>query len=790
MLAQGEIDALVTLDTYGSSADIVPVCKVGSAGSYFGVNKNRPDIKQELDSAMNRIMDDNRNFNRQMEEKYAKASGLTGFLTADELDWYSSHGTIKVGYKADYLPFCGFDATTQSLTGTLADFLAFAATCEKNAELHFETQPFDTIEDALQALENGEIDCLFPVNLSSYDGEQLGVIITDPLVSTEMYAAVRTADRQGVSKDQDMKVAIAKGSLNFETFVMDHFPNWEMVFYDDTASGFKAVGSGEADCALVSNYRLNRMSDLCEQNKLSTLATDETLDLAFAVRRTDDCLYSILNKICHLMPDSAINSSLTTNSFTDDRVTFGEYLRDNWLSVVVAVVVVALVIIALLLMSIRSERKANRERQLITAVELDNLTKLYNRNFFFEYANRIHQKNPEPQMDAIVINIEQFHSVNELHGREFGDQVLQALGTEIRSFLDQTEGIGGRFEADRFDIYCEPQEDYGVLLDGFQSKISQQFPNASILLRAGVAPWQEGVEPIQQFDRARTASGTIRGTEKHLMVYDNEMRVREDLNQRLLNGLGRALRDNEFKVYYQPKFDIQSEPPQFRSAEALIRWQHPELGLIPPIDFIPLFEANGQISEIDKYVRREVVRQIASWREEYGITIPVSVNLSRVDALDSSLEQTLDDLLAEYALECSSLHLEVTESAYTENAEQLGRVIEHLRSKGYIIEMDDFGSGYSSLNMLSSMPVDVLKMDMAFIQNIEHSEKDVQLVELILDIARNLKVPVVAEGVETEAQLQLLKKLGCALVQGYYFSRPLPAVEFEVRIIQEGQVGE
>ena len=163
----------------------------------------------------------------------------------------------------------------------------------------------------------------------------------------------------------------------------------------------------------------------------------------------------------------------------------------------------------------------------------------------------------------------------------------------------------------------------------------------------------------------------------------------------------------------------------------------------------------------------------------------MSVNLSRLDALDPTLEQTLDALVEKFSLDYQYLHLEVTESAYTEDAEQLRRVIQQLRAKGYKIEMDDFGSGYSSLNMLSSIPIDVLKMDMAFIQNIEHDEKDVRLVELILDIAANLKVPVIAEGVETETQMQLLKKMGCELVQGYYFSRPLPASEFEKSIIKD-----
>ena len=190
---------------------------------------------------------------------------------------------------------------------------------------------------------------------------------------------------------------------------------------------------------------------------------------------------------------------------------------------------------------------------------------------------------------------------------------------------------------------------------------------------------------------------------------------------------------------------------------------------------------------MDRYVWAETARQIARWRDLYGVTIPVSVNLSRVDVFDPALEGALDRLLAFNGLDQGTLKLEVTESAYTGNADQVISVVAGLRQKGYIVEMDDFGSGYSSLNMLSAMPVDVLKMDRAFIRRIGEDEKDDHLIALILGIARSMKIPVVAEGVETEEQLQLLRKLGCSLVQGFYFSRPLPASEFEEKVILKMQ---
>ena len=167
------------------------------------------------------------------------------------------------------------------------------------------------------------------------------------------------------------------------------------------------------------------------------------------------------------------------------------------------------------------------------------------------------------------------------------------------------------------------------------------------------------------------------------------------------------------------------------------------------------------------------------------MTIPVSVNLSRVDVFDPTLENTLEGILSQNGLEHSVLELEVTETAYTENADQLIQVFENLHQKGYTVEMDDFGTGYSSLNMLSYLPIDVLKMDRSFIQNIEKNERDVQLVALIIGIAKNLNIPVIAEGVETESQLLMLKKMGCSFVQGYYFSRPVHPSEFEEKFLTD-----
>ena len=425
-------------------------------------------------------------------------------------------------------------------------------------------------------------------------------------------------------------------------------------------------------------------------------------------------------------------------------------------------------------------------RKLISAAEHDKLTMLYNRNFFFEYANKIYQYHKDMHMDAIVLNIEKFHSINNLNGREFGDNVLRLLGNEIRGFLAQTEGIASRFDADRFDIYCAHQEDYYALRNRFQEKLDDFSPNINIHLRMGVKPWREGVEPLVLFDRARTACNMVRGDYQNpVMIYDEDMHMKDLLNQRLINDLNKGIEEKQFKVYYQPKYDIRCNPPKLTSAEALIRWNHPELGMISPGDFVPLFEGNGLINKVDKFVWNEAAKQIAKWKKDFNFTLPVSVNISRSDVYDKTLGDRLINLVKDNNLSYSDLKLEITESAYTDNAQQLLDLIKRLRDLGFEVEMDDFGSGYSSLNMLSSTPVDILKMDMKFVKRIEESETDYRLVRLIIDIAKYLNLSVVAEGVESEGQLKLLKDAGCDIIQGFYFSRPVPAEQIDEFIKKE-----
>ena len=783
MLASGKLDAYITPDAFGDPEKLVPVWKIGSSDFYFAVSKSRPDLLNDLNQAMSKIQDENRFYNHEMSDEYILQSGSNAYLTPDENKWLEKHGPIRVGYLENYLAFCAKDPETGELTGALRDYLDYTDDCLKNAHVDYEETAYPTTADALKALSTGKVDCVFPANLSGYDGETMGVVMTAPVMRTEILAVVRSKDQSFFGKKDHVVVAVNTGNTNYDTFLMDNFPNWRTVYYGDTPACLKAVSDGVADCVLISNYRFNNIARDCARYGLTTIDTNVSLGSSFAVNSGETQLYSILSKLTGLVPNSVVNSSLSYYSTEDARIPLREYIIDN-LNVVIALIAgLVLIILLLLIRSMRAERKASK---LIRATEIDGLTGLYNRDFFLAYANRLYQAHPDTPMDAIVLNIEQFHSVNALSGREFGDHVLRVLGNEVRAVAKDYDGIAGRFGADRFDIYCRHVKEYQPIFDRLQRKLEEVSPDASVRLRMGVMQWQPEVEPVQMFDQARTACNMARGRfNQHMIIFDDSVREQEILNQRLLNDQRRALQGYEFEVHYQPKFDIRGDTPKLVSAEALVRWSHPELGMISPDDFVPLFERFGIIGEVDQYVWTETARQIVRWRDLYGITIPISVNLSRVDVFDPALEETLDGILDYHGIGHDALMLEVTETVYTENADQVTQVIKNLRAKGYRVEMDDFGTGYSSLSMLSEMPVDVIKMDRGFIRKIEREEKHAQLVTLILDIAKTLEVQVVAEGVETESQLNMLRKMGCEVAQGYYFSKPLLPSDFEKTVIEK-----
>ncbi len=425
----------------------------------------------------------------------------------------------------------------------------------------------------------------------------------------------------------------------------------------------------------------------------------------------------------------------------------------------------------------------SEDREIISLTERDPLTGLYNREYFYHYAEQFDQHHKEMEMDAIVLDVNHFHMINERFGTAYCDEILRRIGEKVREMVRDTGGIVCRRAADTFMVYCPHGKDYKAILDSASIGLTAEDTSENrVRLRMGVyACVDKSLEIARRFDRAKLASDTVRNNyAKSIGIYDHQMNERELYAEQLIEHFHQAISDREFSVYYQPKFDIRPEKAVLCGAEALVRWKHPSLGMIGPQKFIPLFEENGLIQSLDAFVWIEVARQISEWKTKYDHLVPVSINVSRIDMFDPHLPQKIMEVIQGAGLTPKDFHLEITESAYTEDSEQIVEMVGEMRELGFQIEMDDFGSGYSSLNMISTLPIDALKLDMQLIRNAFLIRKDTRMLELMIDIADYLKVPVIAEGVETEEQILALKKMKCDIVQGYYFSRPVPAEDFEV----------
>ena len=371
-LSSGKIDMYLSLGGFIDKESAIPICRIGSSDFFFVVSNSHSDLLVGLNNAMNRIQSEIPDYNRQLTVRYLQNASLNQYLSTEESEWLAGHGPIRVGYQDNYLAFCATDPETRGLTGALKDYLDAASDCLENARLEFEAVGYPTAEDAIDAMKNGEVDCVFPTNLTDYDGEIRGVFVTPPLMRTDMSAVIREEDLKDFGEKERVTVAVNEGNPNYDMFLLDHFPQWRSIYYKDTPQCLKAVADGQADCILISSYRFNNIADLCRRYHLTTLSTGVEMDYCFAVDRDDTILYSILAKVSGAVPESTVNAALTYYYTEDSRIGFLGLIRQNlWIMILVtAVLLGALIVCIVLLRRARKNKKsADSSGQTLTAEE-------------------------------------------------------------------------------------------------------------------------------------------------------------------------------------------------------------------------------------------------------------------------------------------------------------------------------------------------------------------------------------------------------------------------------------
>ena len=533
---------------------------------------------------------------------------------------------------------------------------------------------------------------------------------------------------------------------------------------------------------ILSSYQFD---ELLREGKSENLSVISVLDTSYGMRigvsnKTDPILVSILNKSIDKITEEELSDCIYSNTIDKPyKVPFGVIFKEYSIQIISFVCILFLIAIKYIIYN-----KKKKEDYLRKIAYTDPLTGADSIDKFKINSNKLFDKNNPEEYALFYIDVDKFKYINDMFGYDMGNDTLIHISNTIASELKEDE-IFARVSADHFVLLIKykTDDDIKTRLNNIYNKV-QILSNPKInyyklILDCGIYKISKSDNDINTImDRANTARKTIKGGHKNSFAfYDKEMHKKILKEKEIENSMVDALNNGEFIVYFQPKYSLSDY--QIIGAEALVRWDNPQKGLIPPIEFIPVFERNGFIVNIDFYVFEEVCKKIREWMDEGQKVVPISVNLSRMHFVNSNFIEKFKLIVDKYKIPTRLIELELTETAVLDNIEGLLDTMNNLKEKGFVISMDDFGTGYSSLNLLKELPVDILKLDRAFFTEKDESNNEKIVISNVIKMAKELKMKVISEGVETISQVEFLKQIGCDMVQGYLFSKPMPVKEFE-----------
>lgn len=420
----------------------------------------------------------------------------------------------------------------------------------------------------------------------------------------------------------------------------------------------------------------------------------------------------------------------------------------------------------------------------------DYLTDIYNRERFFERVSQVLQDEPDVKRVIVCINIKDFKIANDLFGEETGNKILKRIAGLMRRDAGE-DTLYCRLEADRFAMCMREEnfveEDYPDYLAELKKIV-----NSSVYrLHAHVGVYHIDDPKLSvsvMCDKAFVAIESIKESYQQIVSHYTDKMGRSDQMEKVMIGeFDRALNAGEFQMFLQPQVAVDGYG--ILGAEALVRWEHPVRGMISPGEFIPVFEKSGYITRLDNYMWELACRQLRTWKDQGIDNIHISVNISPMDFYLIDIYDTFTSLVERYGIDPVHLKLEITETALMEDISKHLALIDRLRNYGFHVEIDDFGSGYSSLNTLQDIQVDVLKLDMGFLRKTDNQGRSRIIMNAVIDMSKNLGFTIVTEGVETEEQVDYLTQAGCDIFQGYFFAKPMPVKDFESKYFVGGKVG-
>lgn len=756
--------------------------EMGQLELSFAVRSDQPLLHSAMQKALNAL---DKGTVQDLRNKWViKKSGHQDLLNKDEKLWLSNHQTIRLASDNAWLPFETIDESGQYL-GMASDYMKLI---EKRLEIKFINSPSRPWKEITEMVERRELD-LFSLAMET-EPRRKYALFTKPYVTHPMVIVTREniGYVDGLKELANKSIAIENGYASFDLLSKNH-PELKLQPHPDSLSAVLAVSKGQA-FAYIGN--IASLSHVLRTNGITNIRISGqvpySFELSMGVRSDWPELVPILQKALDSISLEEKNAILKKWIGIDLNQEF------NYTFVWQITAIILVFFLVILYWNLMLKKKVHeRTTQLHRQAHYDALTGLPNRLLALDRLSQLIKvaKRKNQKVALLFLDLDDFKKINDTMGHDAGDKILIEAANRLRTTLREGDTVA-RLGGDEFVIIFGGINDAkgacpvaDSLIENFRTAFIYEDRELLLTASVGIAIYPEdGRTPAELLQNADSAMYHSKHQGRNTYNYFNRSMTavvtRRLLLEEHMNG---ALKNNEFSLRYQPKIEINSL--QITGAEALLRWHNPVLGDISPLEFIPIAEQNGMIIPIGQFVLTKALQMSQQWHLKYSKNLSIAVNMSPRQFRDPGLVEVFSKIINQSNAPENSLELEITEGVLMSGHSIVEEALTALKKLGVSLAMDDFGTGYSSLSYLRKFPFDVLKIDYEFIKDISDNTSDLELVNATIDMAHALGLKVVAEGVETEKQLALLKQKGCELAQGYLFSKPLTEQELCDKLLHE-----
>ncbi len=754
------------------------IATFNAAPFYAITQRGNKSIMAQFDYAMEEIMLADPYFEKELYDKYFEenVAGKVA-LTREEKAYVDEHKTVRMAASPDSKAMCYYDGS--KYTGITIDSIK-ALGREVGMEVEYvETKSY---KESLELLNKGEVDLVGDFYTNYGWGEKNEVILTAPYME-EQYIEVRRKSKE--MPKREMKVATCENFFFNTAYISEYYSKDNIAYYDTETECVNAVRRGDADVTFVNQYTAKILLKDNKNLKLKTyILYDADHGLSIAVAEDNKLLCSIFNKAISNLDSNEIMQITEKHTQESEQVSLLSYIYANPVQSIVILCVAFGMLVFILLYFIMVKRRYNKH--IYELAYRDKLTGLGNIYSFEDTIEKRWLEHRGKEVFIISMDISHFATINETYGRGIGDYTISYVGRRLNELYGE-EGIIARSKVDNFLIFGVADREGKI--SEWMNAIKQEigilvFEEGGMGRNEITINYNFGVTIAQctrstlvktLIDHAEMARKAAKRGNAHLCYFNEEMEQQLLREKTIEDCMGGALALGEFQVYYQPKYCMADN--EIVGAEALVRWQNKDYGFMSPAEFIPIFEKNGFIVELDFYVMEQVYKMLQGRLERGEKTVRISINQSRLHFAQKNYIERLNELRDKYGIPRELIELELTESIFA-HMKDISEMVDKLKANGYYLSVDDFGAGYSSLNMLKEISIDTLKIDKDFLSGEDKSGRYQKVIQKVVELANDLNMDIICEGVEREEQAEFLQSIGCMYAQGYLYAKPMAEDDF------------